>query len=61
MMTNLRILIQIPHAFKAGEFKELYRNTIPIDSQIHFDYHTLLKGLDILYPQNNKIINLTLL
>lgn len=60
-MEQLRIIVQIPHAFKAGEFKELYYGTIPIDSQIHFDYHALLKGLDILYPQNNKIINLTLL
>lgn len=60
-MESLRIIIQIPHAFKAGGFKELYRNTIPIDSQIHFDYHALIKGLEILYPQNNKIINLTLM
>lgn len=60
-METLRISVQIPHTFKAGEFKELYRNSIPIDSQLLFDYQGLIKGLNILYPQTNKIINLSLL
>lgn len=60
MIEELKILIQVPHPYKTGEFKELYRNTIPIDGSLHFDYHALIKGLNILYPQNNKIIHLTL-
>lgn len=61
MMENLRIIIQVPHPYKTGEFKEIYRNSIPIDGSLHFDYQGLIKGLNILYPQNNKIINLTLM
>lgn len=61
MMENIKVCVSVPHPFKAGEYKEIYRNTISVDASLHFDYHALIKGLNLLYPQTNKIINLTLM
>lgn len=57
----LRIVLERPSELHTGEFKEIYRNTLDCDDSVQFDYQALLKGLKMLYPYNNLIINLTLL
>lgn len=57
----LKVIIQVPDNLKTGSFKELYRNSIPLDDGLCFDYQALIKGLKLLYPKNNVIINLSLM
>ena len=51
----------IPHPTKVGDFKEIYRNTISVEGSLQFDYQSLIKGLNLLYSQTNKIINLQIM
>lgn len=60
-MENIRVIIMIPHPTKVGDFKEIYRNTILVDGSLQFDYQSLIKGLNLLYTQTNKIINLQIM
>lgn len=57
----LKVVIQVPDSNRTGSFKELYRNSIPLDDGICFDYQSLIKGLKLLYPKDNIIINLSLM
>lgn len=58
MKKYLKILIQIPTS--GTSFKEVYRNSIQVDSSVNLDYATLLAAFDILYPQSNKIVSFTI-
>lgn len=58
MKKYLKILIQVPTS--GASFKEVYRNSIQVDSSVNLDYATLLAAFDILYPQSNKIVSFTI-
>ena len=58
MKKYLKILIQVPTS--GACFKEVYRNSIQVDSSVSVNYATLLAAFDILYPQSNKIVSFTI-
>lgn len=56
----LKIEILVPTRDKAGEFKRIYFNRLQFDENVCVPYTKIVDGLNILYPQNDKIINFSL-
>ena len=61
MIIKLRISVELPHPSKNGQFINLYRNQIDVDSSLDFDYQMVVKTLRLLYPQKGAIINFSLI
>ena len=61
MIKRLLINVEIPHPMKPGEFKELFRTQIEIESSVSFEFNKLIDAFNILFPYTNLIIKFTLL
>lgn len=61
MTKRLLIEVSIPHPCKAGETKELFRNSIETESIVSFEFSKLIDAFNILFPYTNLIIKFTLL
>ena len=53
----LKITLQLPNLMNAGEFKELYRQSVEITDVENIPFDSLIKNLRFLYPYDNLIIN----
>lgn len=60
MKQTLKIEVLSPDRSKAGEFRQLLLNRIELDDSLHFDYHSLLKGINLLYSNKQIIVNLSI-
>ena len=47
---TIRIKILTSDSLDVGSFKELYRNSVVIDSSVQFDYDLIERALSMLYP-----------
>lgn len=61
MKQSLKIKCEVPDRVHAGDFKVIYSNLVKIDDSLNFDYQTLIRGLKLLYPFNDLIINFQIL
>ena len=61
MKQILRIQVDVPHQSNTGKFVTLLRNQIELDDSLDYDYKGLLRGLKLLYPNKQLIINLSIL
>lgn len=61
MKQILRIQIDVPHPSNAGKFVTLLRNQLELDDSLHYDYNGLLRGIKLLFPNKQLIINLSIL
>lgn len=55
---TLHIEVNIPDLQKVGSFKTLLRNSIALNMALEYDYQGLIRGLKLLYPNKQIIINL---
>lgn len=60
MKQTLKIEVLSPDRSKAGDFRQLLLNRIELDDSLHFDYHALLKGINLLYSNKQIIVNLSI-
>lgn len=61
MTKRLLIEVSIPHPQRTGEFKDLFRTQIEIESTVSFEFNKLIDAFNILFPYSNLIIKFTLL
>lgn len=57
----LMIVLQVPHPTKTGEFKEIYRNSVEVNSSVAIPYERLVETFKFLYPQKGLIVNFRIL
>lgn len=57
---QLMILVQQPDKINAGKYKELLRNSFPLNQSMSYDYQGLINGIKLLYPNRDLIINLSI-
>lgn len=57
---QLMILVQQPDKVNAGKYKELLRNSFPLNMSLDYDYKGLINGIKLLYPDRDIIIHLTI-
>lgn len=55
---TLHIEVNTPDLQKVGNFKTLLRNSIALNMALEYDYQGLIRGLKLLYPNRQIIINL---
>ena len=59
-MNYLKIVLQRP-SDQAGQFKEIYRNSVPFNMAVRFPFESVVSTLRFLYPYDDLIINFTLI
>lgn len=53
----LIITVECPDRINVGQFKTLYKNSIPIDDSIKIPFEILIEALRVLYPQvDNRVM-----
>lgn len=50
LQKTIRILIKKLDPIHQGDFKEVYRNSVTIPSDVSFDYSLIEKAFTVLYP-----------
>lgn len=60
MTRQLKIRVTCSDDVRVGSFKELYRNTIAVDTSVQFEYQKVIDVLLLLYANKNPIIEFSL-
>lgn len=58
MKQILKVSVTCQDERNCSKFRELLRNFIELDDSLTYDYHTLIRGLKLLYPNREIFINL---
>lgn len=54
---SLRIKVERPDKFKAGQFKTLFRQELVYDSSVVIPFSKLYDGLRLLFPYEDSIVS----
>lgn len=61
MKQSVLVYVVRPDVQHVGQFKQIYKNSIECDDSLDLDYKTLIKGLRMLYPSPDVIIEFHLM
>lgn len=60
MKYTIKISVDAFHPFHAGKFINILRNQFEVDESFKYDYHSLINGIKLLYPNKQLIINISI-